>query len=48
MKVVIVLPQNVKMLEDKYTEVLAYAAAETLTHDELGYLIKKLEEKNKK
>ncbi|WP_175400870.1 MULTISPECIES: hypothetical protein [Clostridium] len=48
MKVVMVLPQNIKMLEDKYTEVLAYATADTLTHDELGYLIKKLEEKNKK
>jgi hypothetical protein len=44
-EVTMILPKDRSILEKKYSEALAEQVAEMLTHDELGYLIEKLKEK---
>lgn len=46
--VTLILPKDRKLLEKKYAEVLADIVANRLTHEELEYLIQKLEEKKLK
>ncbi|WP_162832176.1 hypothetical protein [Clostridium hydrogeniformans] len=46
-KVIVELPKNIKFLEEKYAEVLADIIAEEFTQDELGYLIERLENRER-
>lgn len=45
--VTLILPNDMSKLEEKFAEVLADIVAKRLTHEELGILIKKLEEDNR-
>lgn len=45
-EVTLILPNDMTILEDKYSEVLADVISEMLTTEELGYLISELEKKN--
>ncbi|MFL0198457.1 hypothetical protein ACJDU8_23260 [Clostridium sp. WILCCON 0269] len=43
--VIISIPKNKEELKKKYTELLADAVSEELTHEELGYLISEFEKR---
>ncbi|WP_298126806.1 hypothetical protein [uncultured Clostridium sp.] len=45
--VTLILPNDMEALEEKFAEVMADIVAEKLTHEELGYYIKRLEEIDK-
>ncbi|WP_192859242.1 hypothetical protein [Clostridium botulinum] len=45
-EVTLILPKNMKALEDKYAEILANVIGEMLNIKELEYLISELEKKN--
>ncbi|AJE09560.1 hypothetical protein [Clostridium botulinum] len=45
-EVTLILPNDMTILEDKYSEVLADIVVERLTTEELEYLIQELEKKN--
>lgn len=45
--VTLILPTDMTILENKYNEVMTDIIAKRLSHEELGILIEKLEEKEK-
>ncbi|KEI94241.1 zinc-binding protein (plasmid) [Clostridium botulinum A2B7 92] len=45
-EVTLILPKNMKALEDKYAEILANVIGEILNITELEYLISELEKRN--
>jgi hypothetical protein len=45
-EVTLILPNDMTILEDKYSEVLADLISEMLTTKELEYLISEIEKKN--
>lgn len=45
--VTLVLPTDMTVLESKFNEVIADIVSKRLSHEELGILIKKLEEQEK-
>lgn len=45
--ITLILPKDTTKLEEIYAEAFANAVAETLSHEDLGYLISELEKKEK-